>query len=96
VPGFIRQFKVNFPVGVSDGMKAREFMQLAPFMQAFVPLMVFIDPTGMIREQHTGGERDYFSDDFVTQTMHLRASAEKLLAERPPASQSRRRVSGRK
>ena len=81
VPGFIRRFGLTFPVGTSDNMKSVAFMELSPMVRNFVPFMVFIDRKGMIRSQHTGGEQDFFTDDFDKQKAILRAEAAKLMNE---------------
>jgi hypothetical protein len=62
------------------------FLQIPLFTQAYVPLMAIIDRNGMIREQHTGSERDFFSDNFGVQTTNLRTALSKYLAERPARS----------
>lgn len=94
VPGFVRQFKPAFPVGASEATDARGFLQIPLFTQAYVPLMAIIDRSGKIREQHTGSEREFFSDDFKVQTDNLRAAIEKYLAEpaKGPKKQKRRRA----
>jgi hypothetical protein len=83
VPGFVRTFKPNFPVGTSDNAQVHGFMQIPMFERSFVPFLVMIDREGMIRFQHTGSEAAYFDTDPVKQTANIRAEAEKLLAERP-------------
>ena len=92
VPGFVLRFKPNFPVGTSDNMKVREFMQFPLIERTFVPFLVLIDRQGVIRFQHTGSEADYFTEDFVKQTMNIRGEAEKLLAEPPPRAARRSSV----
>jgi len=94
VPGFDRQFKPTFPVGVSNGGEARTFLQIPMFMNAFVPMMAIIDREGMIREQHTGSEEAFFNRDFTVQANNLRAAIAKYLAEpvkktAPPARRKR-------
>ena len=84
VPGFMQRFKPTFPVGTSDNAKVYEFMQIPMFVRSFVPFLVLIDRQGVIRFQHTGSEADYFTEDFVKQTMNIRSEAEKLLSEPPP------------
>jgi len=96
LPGFVRQFKPTFPVGVSNGGEARTFLQIPVFMQAFVPMMAIIDREGMIREQHTGSEQDFFNKDFTVQGNNLRTAIGKYLAEpvkKPPAASTHKRRS---
>jgi len=89
VPAFVRQFKPNFPIGASENVRVHGFMQLPMFERSFVPFLVLIDRQGVIRFQHTGSEQDYFTDNFVKQTMNIRGEAEKLLAEPPPKAPRR-------
>ncbi len=78
----MNKFKPTFPVGQYDNAKAIEFMQLSPVVRSFVPFMIFIDRAGVIRAQHTGSEQEYFSEDFIKQSVNIRADIEKLLAPR--------------
>jgi hypothetical protein len=92
VPGFVMRFKPNFPVGISDNMKVRQFMEFPMVERTFVPFLVMIDRQGVIRFQHTGSEADYFIEDFTKQTANIRSEAEKLLAEPPPRAARRTSV----
>ena len=89
-------FKPTFPVGIADPMQARNYLQMGPNEQGFVPYLVLIDRQGNIRYQHTGSERDFFSDDLAVQNKNLRSEIDVLLAERdkpaarPPARKSTR------
>ena len=81
VPGFVRTYNPPFPVGIASGMNALEFMQSAAGQRVLVPLMAFVDRTGMIRSQFTGMDSAFFDDDM---DKHIRAEAEKLLNEGVP------------
>ena len=81
VPGFIQKYGANFPVGTTSGMGALEYMQWPPSQRPLVPLMAFIDRTGVIRAQFTGYDTAFFGDDLEK---NLRTEAEKLLKEGPP------------
>ena len=94
LPGFIRTFKPNFPVGTADNVQVHEFMQIGMFVRSYVPFMVLIDRQGVIRYQHTGAEQTFFTDDIVTQTSNIRAELDKLLAE--PAPKAAKKSSARK
>lgn len=94
MPAFIKQFQPTFPIGKSDNTKAREFLEIPMAMRVFVPMMVFIDRDGMVREQHTGGESAFFSDNASTQSANLKAVIEKLLAE--PHKPTRKRIMKKK
>jgi peroxiredoxin len=54
VPGFIRQFQPNFPVGYGTNAEAVKFLQHPPMMGFYMPALVFIDKTGVIRAQYEG------------------------------------------
>ena len=94
LPGFIRTFKPNFPVGTADNVKVHEFMEIGMFVRSYVPFMVLIDRQGVIRYQHTGTEQTYFTDDMAAQTANIRAELDKLLAE--PAPKAPRKPSAKK
>ncbi|MDQ6759988.1 MAG: hypothetical protein M3Z32_09015 [Acidobacteriota bacterium] len=79
VPTFIQQFKPTFPVGVSDNGTARNYMQLSTVVHAYVPFLLFIDRTGVIRSQYTGS--DPLLADESREDKNLRAEITKLLAE---------------
>lgn len=81
VPGFIRTYNPPFPVGTTSGMGALEYMQWPPTQRPLVPLMAFVDRTGMIRAQFSGVDADFFNDDM---DKHIREQVEKLLKEAPP------------
>jgi len=90
VPGFIRAFKPNFPVGTADNAKVHEFLQIGMFVRSFVPFMVLIDRQGMIRYQHTGAEQAYFTDDLPKQTANIREELDKLIGEPAPKAPRKR------
>jgi hypothetical protein len=81
VPGFIQKYGANFPVGTTSGMGALEYMQWPPTQRPLVPLMAFIDRTGVIRAQFTGVDTAFFGDDLEK---NIRTEVEKLLQEGPP------------
>jgi hypothetical protein len=58
-------------------------MQWPPSQRPLVPLMAFIDRTGVIRAQFTGVDTNFFGDDL---DKNIRAEAEKLLKEGAPRS----------
>lgn len=83
VPGFIRTYNPPFPVGTASGLGALEYMQWPPSQRPLVPLMAFIDRTGVIRAQYSGVDTNFFDDDM---DKHIREEAEKLLKEGAPRS----------
>ena len=78
VPGFIQKYGATFPVGTTSGLGALEYMQWAPSQRPLVPLMAFIDRTGVIRAQFTGYDTSFFGDDLEK---NIRTEVEKLLKE---------------
>lgn len=81
VPGFVRQFRPTFPIGITDNLKSYEFMQLSTVTRNFVPFMVFIDRQGVIRAQFTGSDTDFFNQDMIKQAANIREQADKFLNE---------------
>jgi peroxiredoxin len=71
---FNKQLGLNFPVGVSNQGSVLEFVQHPPAEPYFVPILVFIDKTGMIRSQYIGDEK--FLDQ---QETNIRAEIDKML-----------------
>jgi peroxiredoxin len=51
VPEFIRDYRVNFPVGASEQGPALNFMQISPTDRWVVPQLAIIDKKGNIRAQ---------------------------------------------
>lgn len=77
VDEFIRNFKVNFPVGASEPGPALKFLDVDPAVRWVVPQIVIIDKKGVIRMQSpatTGDER-------LSNEQFLRTEIEKLLKE---------------
>ena len=81
VPGFVQKYGANFPVGTTSGLGALEYMQWPPSQRPLVPLMAFIDRTGVIRAQYTGVDTNFFGDDLEK---NIRAEVDKLLNEGVP------------
>ena len=79
VPDFVRDFKVNYPVGYSTREAVHTFLQNDPTHSLHVPQIVFIDRKGVIRHQSLPqGDSNTATEAFMRQTI------EKLLQE--PAS----------
>src|SRR3954447_5060346 len=76
VPDFVRDFKVNYPVGYSTREAVHAFLQHDPTIALHVPSLVFIDRKGMIRHQSLP------QNDTTTSTeAFMRETIEKLLKE---------------
>lgn len=76
VPDFVRDFRVNYPVGSSPRDPLVNFLQANPNEALHVPQMVFIDKKGVIRHQSLP------RGDSQTHTeSYMRKLIEQLLAE---------------
>jgi hypothetical protein len=80
IPGFIAQYKPSFPVGTADAGAALQYLEWPQDKRPLVPLMVFVDRQGIIRSEYSGADADFFNEQQMDQ--HIRAEAQKLLAER--------------
>lgn len=79
LPDFLRRFKPTFPVGTTDRDTAMGYMQLSSVVRSYVPYLMLIDRTGMIRAQYTGSD-PLLADEFAMDK-NLRAEIMKLLTE---------------
>jgi hypothetical protein len=81
VADFVRDFKVNYPVGYSQREPVVSFLQANPTLSLHVPQLVFIDKKGVIRHQSLQqNDSQTHSEGF------MRKMIEQLLAE--PAATS--------
>jgi thiol-disulfide isomerase/thioredoxin len=82
VPDFVRDFKVNYPVGYTSRETVYSFLQNDPNIAMHVPQIVIIDRKGVIRHQSLPRE------DVLTATeKFLREKIELLLKEPATTSQ---------
>jgi len=82
VADFVRDFKVNYPVGYSPREPVVSFLQANPQQSLHVPQLVFIDKKGVIRHQSLQqNDSQSHSEQF------MRKMIEQLLAE-PSTSSS--------
>ena len=56
LPGFIQQFKPEFPLGWSTNEIVHEWMGISLMKTMYVPIVAIIDKKGTIVEQYTGEE----------------------------------------
>ena len=80
LPAFISQYKPTFPVGTADPTAALQYLDWPAGKRPLVPLMVFVDRQGIIRSEYSGADQDFFNEQQMDG--HIRAEAQKLLAER--------------
>lgn len=78
IPAFVKQFQLPFPVGYNtDGDAILNFMGYGRNHLPHMPILLFIDRQGTIREQHEGSdEKNYFNE---RQEQNLQKSIEGLL-----------------
>jgi thiol-disulfide isomerase/thioredoxin len=76
VADFVRDFKVNYPVGYSPREPIVSFLQADPNQSLHVPQLVFIDKKGVIRHQSLQQ-----NDSQTHNEAFLRKTIERLLAE---------------
>jgi peroxiredoxin len=78
IPPFVKEFQLPFPVGYNtDGNAMLAFMGYGRDHLPHMPILLFIDRQGTIREQHEGSEEQgYFNGQ---QEQNLQKSIEALL-----------------
>jgi peroxiredoxin len=79
IPGFMKELQPPFPVGYNtDGNAMLTFLGYDRNHLPHMPILLFIDRQGNIREQHEGSdEQNYFND---RQQQNLQKSIEAILA----------------
>ncbi|HEY1221829.1 MAG: TlpA disulfide reductase family protein [Bryobacteraceae bacterium] len=82
VPRFIGSMHPLFPVGFNDAVAVMNFAGYPLTRLPHMPILLFIDRQGQVREQHDGTETDYFGDQ---EEQNLRKSIDALLAPSKPA-----------
>lgn len=97
VPGFVKQFGVNFPVGyIPEGSVWVDFMQHPLAEIPRMPMVAFIDRAGMIRTQHTASDNKFFDNQLPAMKAEIEAilgpaggaPAKKAPAKTAPKKQS--------
>jgi len=76
VPGFIAQFRPTFPVGSAERDSVLEYEQASLAKPNYVPELIFIDRSRVIRAQHDGGD-----EFFKEQEKNIREMLDTLLKE---------------
>jgi len=82
VPLFIRYLHPPFPVGFNDSNAALTFAGYSLAILPHMPIVLFIDRQGMVKEQHEGADQAYFGDQ---EEQNLRKSINALLGPAKPA-----------
>ena len=83
VPDFVRENRVNFPVGYAEREPVNDFLQNPHDSAMHVPQLVFIDRKGMVRRQSLPR-----NDPNTNTPAEMRKTIEQLLAEPAPAATS--------
>ena len=76
LPGFLKTFAPNFPVGYNNAGEFMSFMQHSPMLVPYMPGLMFIDKNGVIQAQYEG--RDPFLEESATET-NIRAKLTEML-----------------
>ncbi len=76
VPQFVREFQVNYPVGVATRDQVIEFLEHSTMARLMVPQVVIIDRKGVIRHQSSLSD-----DEHLHEERNLRKLVEELLNE---------------
>jgi len=86
VSDFIKNFGVNYPCGYSKAEQVVKFLH-APD-EYYVPMLAFIDKTGMIRSQYivTGSSNDPAGEFLNAQEINIRKELDKFLKSPAPAA----------
>ena len=83
IDAFREKYSVAFPIGVSTRSDWMRFADLSVMARAYVPYMMIVDRNGVIRYEHSGTDQEFWTD----KEARMRSEVERLLAERPGASQ---------
>jgi thiol-disulfide isomerase/thioredoxin len=83
VPLFVKLMHPPFPVGFDDSNATLDFAGFSPVRLPRMPIILFIDRHGMVREQHDGADVVYFGDQ---EEQNLRKSINDLLGPAKPAA----------
>lgn len=81
---FVKQFRVNFPVGKGNRDQALHFLQQSVMRPFYFPGLVFIDRNGVVKGQYTGS--DAFTQN--NQLQNIRKEIEKMLGSSAAPSKS--------
>ena len=82
VPLFVKYMHPPFPVGFNDSNAMLTFAGYSLALLPHMPIVLFIDRQGMVREQHEGADQAYFGDQ---EEQNLRKSINALLGPAKPA-----------
>ncbi|MFY9725243.1 MAG: TlpA disulfide reductase family protein [Bryobacteraceae bacterium] len=82
VPLFIKSMHPPFAIGYDDPIAVLNFAGYSLSRLPLMPILLFIDRQGMVREQHDGADAAYLGDQ---EEQNLRKSMDALLARPKPA-----------
>lgn len=83
LPGFVRNTNLTFPVAFASQLAVFQYLQLSVTKQYSVPFLAFVDRSGVLRAQFTGGD-DFFRDTDV----NMQSNIESLLKYGVPSARS--------
>jgi len=85
LPLFLRYMHPPFPVGFNEAMAVLAFADYPAARLPHMPIMLFIDRQGVVRQQHEGGDQAYFDDQ---EEQNLRSSIDALVAPAKPVGKT--------
>ncbi|MCL4487763.1 MAG: TlpA family protein disulfide reductase [Chloroflexi bacterium] len=80
LPGLVKKLNLSFPVGSASQLSVFQYLQMSFTRQYSVPFLAFIDGSGVIRAQFTGGDA-FFKDT----EGNMRSNIEALLKRGTPS-----------
>jgi len=63
IPGFVRELRLTYPVGVADRNKVIDFLLHPVMLTMMMPQLVIIDKKGTIRGQYAGTDPFFQNED---------------------------------
>ncbi len=63
IPDFIKKYNPSFPVGYVKRATVLSFAGIAPDVPAYVPILLFIDRKGAIRQQYLGNDAFFRNEE---------------------------------
>lgn len=63
IPGFVRELRLTYPVGLADRNKVIDFLQHPVMLTMMMPQLVIIDKKGVVRAQYPGTDNFFQNED---------------------------------
>ena len=59
---FIETYDVEYPTGYATRSEFSRFSELSVMERFYYPYLIFVDPSGTVRAEHQGGDRQFFGN----------------------------------